>query len=70
MISFKKRVDNLAEIDIDYSNIHIKTIQYSFPDIMYPGFIITFGMNRDPFAKLVKHIIPVMMLDLLTMMTF
>ena len=70
MISFKERVDNLAELDIDFNNIKMTTIKDYFPAVMYPGFIITFGMSRDPFAKLVKHIIPVMMLDFLIMMTF
>ena len=37
---------------------------------MYPGFIMTINMIRDPFAKLIKHFIPVMMLDMLIMMTF
>ena len=70
MISWKGRVDNLPELDIHFQKFALLTVNDYFPANMYPGFILNITCIRDPFSKIVKHLYPCFILNVLVLMVY
>ena len=73
MISWKRKVDNLAELDINYKKFKIMTIYDTydnFPAQIYPGFILNITANRNPSSKLVKYLLPCITIKMCIICTF
>ena len=70
MISWKRKVDNLPELDIHFENFNLLTVHDYFPAKMYPGFILNLACIRDPFSKIVKHLYPCMAINILVLMVY